>query len=96
MGVYILNREMPTNCQECPCLNSEHFYCQVVGLKLKDENHIKRRSDFCPLVEVKPHGRLIDADALPRYSPDVGYLSIEQKLFNEAIDEAPTIIEAEK
>lgn len=64
MGVYIKGREMPNNCQECVCINDEYFYCQAVGRKPQDENVISRRPDWCPIVYVPPHGRLIDADAL--------------------------------
>ena len=68
MGVYIKGMDMPENCQECECLNVEHFFCQVSGRAPKDENMVKRRPEWCQLVEVPtPHGRLIDADTFENF-----------------------------
>lgn len=47
--------------------------------------------DWCPIGEIKPHGRLIDADELLRtvgYDMDV--------LHVEDIHNAPTVIDAEE
>jgi hypothetical protein len=63
MSILIKGRNMPENCQECVCLNDEHFYCQVVGRKPSDENIVNTRPGWCPLVPVPPHGDLIDRDA---------------------------------
>lgn len=58
--------KMPTCCWDCPCAYEtegvHHNYCQAVGYdtKLPDDG----RPDWCPLIELPPHGRLIDADAL--------------------------------
>lgn len=107
MSILIRGREMPENCQECVCLNDEYFYCQAVGRKPQDENVISRRPDWCPIVYVPPHGRLIDADKLHKatyhraFETDgdtmwqsgcwVRYRAIEQ-----VQDSQPTIIEAEE
>lgn len=62
-GVYIPSMNMPDECQDCPFYVPPYqFYespswCHVLG-KTKDDE------EKCPLVEVKDHGRLIDADAL--------------------------------
>ena len=53
MGVYVRGMDMPENCQECECLNVEHFFCQVSGRAPKDENIVKRRPEWCQLVEMK-------------------------------------------
>ena len=63
MSVLIKIKKMPENCQECFCLNDEYFYCQAMSRKPSDENVIKKRPDWCPLIEIPPHGRLVDADA---------------------------------
>ena len=52
---------------------------------------------FYDVVEVKPHGRLIDADKLKRDNPrhmeaDVPYVT--EVTVEEIIDDAPTILEA--
>lgn len=81
MSVLIKGMELPQNCYECPFEMVEfydfedHVKCELTG-KLTGINK-------CPLVQIPPHGRLIDADALPdRYA--------------EVRDLAPTIIDAEE
>ena len=101
MSVLIIDLKMPKNCVECPlqhCFYLPHNYlnaklyetpalvCAAVGAKI--ENGTKRE-DYCPLIEVPPHGRLIDADALP-YNKDCARVEWED------IVNAPTIIEAEE
>lgn len=53
MSVIVKGMDMPENCQECECLNVEHFFCQVSGRMPKDENVIKRRPEWCQLVEME-------------------------------------------
>ena len=82
MGVYIKGMEMPTRCYTCPCADLEFLDCNLMpGTRI--EQH--KRLDYCPLVPVPLHGRLIDADELPWYLKDV----------TEIVD-AHTIIEAEE
>ena len=64
MSVLIKGMEMPKNCDSCPCYyETEGAWrdeCQV----LRKECAIsEERPSWCPLVEIPPHGRLIDADA---------------------------------
>ena len=101
--------KMPTECWDCPCAyeteGAHHNYCQAAGYdtKLPDEG----RPDWCPLIELPPHGRLIDADALRRAmyheafetdSPMQKWDSgcwIRYKMFERMEEAAPTIIPAE-
>jgi len=53
MSVIVKGMDMPENCQECECLNVEHFFCQVSGRAPKDENMVKRRPEWCQLVEME-------------------------------------------
>ena len=62
MSVIIKGMEMPNNCFLCPLsvLVGERLVCEVT----RDEV-LRWKIDFnCPLVELPPHGRLIDADEL--------------------------------
>ena len=67
--ILIKNLKMPTSCITCPlceCRN-ECAYCEVGDKYLSwdwDERLRSSRNDHCPLTEVPPHGRLIDADAM--------------------------------
>ena len=102
MSVLIHGMEKPNNCHECeivdilptcPCrkMADEDFWNNV---SLAVEGH-----KDCPLVEVQPHGRLVDADALAdnwyyasaALRPD----DVKKVVALDDIDRAPTIIEAE-
>lgn len=99
MGVYI-NMEMPTSCESCPCKTADAFGglgCQATGyIPLRKAN--QDRPDWCPLVPVPQHGRLIDADALMRHKGDCydaeGHLLYAVGTGNILC--APTIIPAEE
>ena len=60
----LIKMEMPKSCREC-CLcdfDSNGYYCIKLE-KVLDKWHVRTQRDCdCPLVEVPPHGRLIDAD----------------------------------
>lgn len=86
MGIYIKGMEMPRFCYDCffrPGLCKERDFYSFDG-----ENKLTRPRN-CPLIELPPHGRLIDADALPRFGGRKGLVH------SADIDNAPTIIEAE-
>ena len=90
---YIVPKEIPNCCGRCPCFHAENpMYCQAV---IADKNkriyapYGGHRPDWCPLVELPPHGRLIDADAIQDYNVE----TFGQRLL--IIDTAPTVIEAE-
>ena len=68
MGVYIKNMEKPTSCDVCQLMRS----CGKWTAKFVECNSKNGKTwiptypipETCPLIEIKPHGRLIDADAL--------------------------------
>lgn len=107
MSVLIEGMEMPKNCDECPCYyETEGAWrneCQV----LREECAISEgRPSWCPLVEIPPHGRLIDADALEdrcsRQATDEWNKSTGTNwgyayaTFESDVEDAPTVIEAEE
>lgn len=76
MGIYIKNMEMPKSCYHCVWMfrDKPKVYCTATEtnpnifaadqwLDVSDVLAENRHSN-CPLVEIPPHGRLIDADAL--------------------------------
>lgn len=99
MSILIKGRNMPNNCQECVCLNDEYFYCQAVGRKPSDDNLVKTRPDWCPLIEIQPHGGLIDVDALLGRQKKAGkikpYLESGLNVAISFVLTAPTIIPAD-
>ena len=102
MGVYIKGMEMPRNCIECRFENFNN--CDVLDKRVEsvDVPH------WCPLIEVPPHGRLIDGDALAK-DIDKAYdelnngkdlpfreRTVAYVFAQKIISHAPTIIEAEE
>lgn len=90
---YIVPMEKPKRCGLCPCFHAEHpMHCQAVKAH-KDKRIVAPYGapipDWCPLVELPPHGRLIDADAIQDYNVE----TFGKRLL--IIDTAPTVIEAE-
>ena len=55
MSVLIKGMEMPKDCDDCRFHKS--YYCVLTDI-------ITNGMQGCPLVEVPPHGRLVDADEL--------------------------------
>ena len=117
MSVLIKGMEMPKNCYQCRMVDSCQYLWKPYDLDDYSDlqNMIEEgftRADNCPLVEVPPHGRLIDADALHKLFEDQWhYLQVldwnenptaeaRQSGVNWCIntmhDSAPTIIEAEE
>lgn len=69
MSVLIKGMEMPTNCRKCSLylqsMDSERNVYENCAVTAKSYNWgLTTRPLDCPLVEIPPHGRLIDADAL--------------------------------
>ena len=91
MSVLIKGMEMPKSCEKCPCKTADAFGglgCQATGyIPLRKAN--QDRPDWCPLVEIPPHGRLIDADALEAQCDDPYWC-----VWLTDIKDAPTIIES--
>ena len=99
MGVMIKGMEMPKSCKDCPCKTADAFGglgCQATGyIPLMKAN--QDRPDWCPLVPIPPHGRLIDADELKKES-QYGFFPHEDEkiIFESDVDDVPTIIPAEE
>lgn len=98
MSVLIKGIKMPKCCVDCPCfydfINCQALFDGTDDFYMSGFDGYKMRLSNCPLVEVPPHGQLIDRDAIIKvlnkekipYNADVNYyLTI-----------APIIIEAEE
>lgn len=77
MSILIKDMEMPTYCGECPMLEGDRLdgLCHAASRWLDDDEYwtwyVYPECDIddskpcnCPLIEIPPHGRLIDADTL--------------------------------
>ena len=107
MGVYIKSMEMPTSCFYCPFrrkINPDDIQCLVTRDVFEETfaGTIEMRNrGFCPLVEIPPHGRLIDADALLKLIDSCMFPSdmVTTRAVSMAtnwIKEAPTVTTADK
>ena len=107
MGVYIRGMEMPTRCFDCPmCEISDIEICCSISIgvavsyeEIDEQIAIQDRPSWCPLVEIPPHGDLIDRRKLPLAFIDITDLPTDRCLpvyLQEDVDDAPTIIEAEE
>lgn len=90
MSILIKGAKMPTNCRECagarPTFNG--VYCWVISLPIHD---LSCRHPDCPLVEIPPHGRLIDANKLCEYARNITVV-----IDANDICRFPCVIEAEE
>lgn len=92
MSVLVRGMEMPQKCSSCPFRNAFSIDCSLTHMRLDRDDFFQYRDERCPLVEVPtPHGRLVDADEVHFTMTD----SIEQGRAEEALNNAPTVIEAE-
>lgn len=107
MSILIKGMEMPKNCYGCPLSEQREEtdmgarFTYMVDCKKNSfddgtfEGRRKTRPDWCPLIEVPtPHGRLIDADAIPFVQSEDG--CADDYAFRYDINELPTVIEAEE
>ena len=105
MSVLIKGMEMPKNCHNCELLTRiEVTYGAVYACQILNEviENVMVRQIRCPLVEIPPHGRLIDADKAAKqgwtisrtYSASPTEMVYEAKTMTDEV--LPTIIEAEE
>ena len=104
MSILIRGMKMPKSCESCSFsgyggLQNERVVCMFTGTN--DYRNQQERFDDCPLVELPPHGRLIDADAfcdcvrnLPKTKNGFSSTWDEESILG-FIEDTPTIIEAE-
>lgn len=94
----LINMEMPKSCAFCLCARVVDGSCRITGYNPTFSEWYEDGVKDCPLIEIPPHGRLIDALEINEAKwvhPDTAW----QMGWNSAIDailkNAQTIIEAE-
>lgn len=97
MSIIIRNIEMPKSCGTCFFNRQTRsgWKCSVAyPERWKDFENPSTRPDWCPLIPILPHGRLIDADALIReHRADNFDFAIYATYL---VQNAPTVLEAEE
>lgn len=98
MSVYIKGMEMPTDCFHCRF--AVDGWCYAYGKPNIDALANDGRTNFCPLLPVPNHGRLIDADAMLKEhysgSNDGKYIEKAGVINPLLVERLPTIIPADK
>ncbi len=113
MSILIKGAKMPKSCCDCDLLpeqinRDEQWRCPITKKIVQrylyntyiDER--KGKPSDCPLVEIPPHGRLIDADYMKRHLMfsqginDCGALYAPYDEIKKEIDRMPTVIESEE
>ena len=99
MSILIKGMEMPKTCWDCACSiyyeSQDKAMCDITDETLDYILWKRERRPDCPLIELPPHGRLIDADKLSNQK----YENIwTNRLVIDAddLDDASTVIEAER
>ena len=107
--IMIQDMEMPCRCYDCP-MCYDYILCQKTGKSLCGQSlnahyfdPCDNRPDWCPLLEVPEHGRLIDADAFlatmrPLHQEDANTactIETVKRLIINHINAAPTVVPAE-
>lgn len=105
MSVLIKGMEMPPSCRYCEFRHlslTQNAFCTAAQKTIDYMDERTKRLDNCPLIELPPHGRLVDADALEQDAQKRLLMCNKnnnqfQKPYEvmRAIVLAPTIIEAE-
>ena len=97
MSILIRGMEMPTSCNECRFAVDGWCYACVP----ESEDERKRiTTNYCPLIEIPPHGDLIGRDALMELYADtddmpLGNMKVPIAVIRQNIMDAPTIIEGD-
>ena len=99
VSIIVKGMKMPDCCSECE-LNYDQISCSVTGTSWFSDTYVLMDFDTstdklgnCPLVEISPHGRLIDADELMEH---VGRDRLDSReLIYQMIENAQTVIKAE-
>ena len=101
MSVIVKGMEMPENCLKCPMQFGGWCYAAPPEIDERvaptvDEAVEKGKPEWCPLVDLGKHGRLIDADAMCNDLATVNRQFERMVEWCINVTEAqPTIVEAE-
>lgn len=101
MSILITGMGMPKGCVyrenshliACPLYDSDG-YCGILNVEASHKEN--RKLSHCPLIELPPHERLIDANELFKEMERKGWFdNSDRDKAEDLVLDAPTIIEAE-
>ena len=98
MSEFLVKMDTPNRCCDCP-MCYDYILCRLAGKEFGEIECVEIVADWCPLIKIPPHGRLIDADALEHI---IAQFSLNWE-YGQGISDcwddllaAPTVIEAEE
>lgn len=97
MSIMIKGMEMPDSCYDCR-MRTDSYFCSAMPKEFCGYTDDIKRPDWCPLIELPPHGRLIDADKLLTDRMKSKYYHLpngDTAIPIIDIEHAPTVLEAE-
>lgn len=89
MSLLISGAKMPNECMTCPLCQGDE--CWAMDGRPQIPDILGKRPNWCPLIELKEHGDLIDRDALLTRKTTMDYRIIPR----DAVLAAKTIIKRE-
>ena len=98
MSEFLVKMDTPNRCCDCP-MCYDYILCRLAGKEFGEIECVEIVADWCPLIKIPPHGRLIDADALEHI---IAQFSLNWEYGQgisdcwDALLAAPTVIEAEE
>lgn len=98
MSIMIKGMEMPDSYYDCR-MRTDSYFCSAMPKEFCGYTDDIKRPDWCPLIELPPHGRLIDADKLLTDRMKSKYYHLpngDTAIPIIDIEHAPTVLEAEK
>lgn len=99
MSILIKGMKEPDSCNKCPLLRrglGDIAICIAIGNTMPLAAGSDEKRADCPIINVQPHGRLIDADALPWIEGKDEQDNPVYLLLKNRVDVLPTIIPAEE
>ena len=91
MSVLIKGMEMPSCCMFCTISNSSGCGMMNPPVLMTTKEMLADRPDWCPLVPIPPHGRLIDADEFDERIRQAGGMC-EEELTEDFKDGVQTVL----
>ena len=112
MSILITSLDKPDRCVVCPLFKSTmtgERLCKGKAIMFGEEDTewlVKTTPNWCPIVEIPPHGDLIERDALKRKcqrlsteawkTKSIAPVGLTMNQFIDFVEEAPSVIPAEK
>ena len=95
MSEFLVKMDTPNRCCDCP-MCYDYMLCRLTGKTFGEIDCVELIADWCPIIKLHPHGRLIDADALFNNLERTGwYDNADRDIAEDLVLAAPTVIEAE-